>query len=122
MIGLDFNLAVWRQTLERAAKKIENKADVVMKDAAQQTLDEVVKTTPVGDPSLWKYPAHKDYKPGTLKASWSMETSKNHITISNSQPYASRVENGWSSQAPNGMLRRALMKFNKFLANAVRKN
>ncbi len=32
----------------------------------------IVDRTPVGDPSLWHYPAHADYIPGHLKASWTI--------------------------------------------------
>lgn len=97
--------------------------------------ERMVDRTPVGDPSLWNWPAHGDYTPGTLKASWSLSfngvqrqtngrfASASQIsesgglslrlgqdrgaiaTISNPQPYAERVETGWSTQAPQGMMR-----------------
>ncbi len=95
----------------------------------------IIDRTPVGDPSLWKWPAHSDYTPGTLRASWQLSfngqqrstagrfasasqtlegyglslkvgsSSKQFATISNPQPYAQRVESGWSTQAPEGMMR-----------------
>ena len=33
--------------------------------------------------------------------------------LTNALPYAQRVENGWSRQAPNGMLRRAVIDANR---------
>lgn len=32
--------------------------------------DRLLLRTPIGDPSLWAYPAHPNYKPGTLINSW----------------------------------------------------
>lgn len=72
----------------------------------------IVERTPVGDPSLWKYPAHKDYKPGTLKAGWTINKQTNIVIIENLTPYAFRVETGWSHiQAPYGMMRISVKEF-----------
>ncbi len=95
----------------------------------------IVDRTPVGNPSLWHWPAPKDYEPGTLRNSWNMsfngqqrnsqgqfastmqvlgdnglslkinENNSRTILIYNNQPYAQRVETGWSTQAPQGMMR-----------------
>lgn len=95
----------------------------------------VVDRTPVGNPSLWNWPVHKDYQSGTLRESWtisfngvqrnvtgqfastaqvlgnnglSFKVSSNNAqvaVISNPIPYAQRVETGWSTQAPQGMMR-----------------
>jgi hypothetical protein len=88
--------------------------------AAQLLKNKIVEYTPVGKPELWNWPAHKDYVPGHLKASWNLELSGKEATISNDAPYAVRVEYGWSSQAPNGMLRRAVAEWPKILQNAVK--
>ncbi len=101
----------------------------------------IVDRTPVGDPSLWNWPAHRDYKPGTLKASWKLSfngqeratngqfasagqilgnhgltfkvgtSTKQVAVISNPQPYAQRVETGWSTQAPQGMMRITIAEY-----------
>lgn len=104
----------------------------------------IVDRTPVGDPSLWSYPAPAGYEPGTLKASWkivfnsngsgrdsstgrftsikqaagqggiSFKVGKNkqqNALIYNNEPYAQRVETGWSSQAPTGMMRITVAEF-----------
>lgn len=43
------------------------------------------------------------------------------ITISNPQPYAQRVETGWSSQAPQGMMRVTIAEYTSIInSNAKR--
>lgn len=41
------------------------------------------------------------------------------IWISNSLPYAERLEYGWSGQAPQGMVRLTVQQFNDFISKAV---
>lgn len=93
----------------------------------------------------------KGYVPGTLKKSWqinfnnqqrnlqgqfasSAQTLTQHgltlslndssgktVSISNPQPYAQRVEEGWSSQAPYGMMRTSVAEFKGLIeSNAVK--
>jgi hypothetical protein len=88
----------------------------ILLEATKEFLRRVQERTPVGNPGLWKYPAPKNYRPGTLKASWSVSyspitTSGVYATISNNEPYAYRVEFGWSTQAPNGMLRVTILEW-----------
>lgn len=43
--------------------------------------------------------------------------------LSNNLPYASRLElDGWSDQAPHGMVRRTVSEYQKIVDNAARKN
>ncbi len=84
-------------------------SDKIQVESVKEFLKRVEERTPVGDPSLWHYPAPAGYKPGTLRASWTatleQTTSGVNAIVANSQPYAERVEFGWSTQAPQGMLR-----------------
>lgn len=94
----------------------------------------LVDRSPVGDPALWASPAPKGYIPGTFKANWqggdgeinfditddadpSGEVSMISIIskipeqldgepfyITNSLPYSIALENGWSHQAPAGIV------------------
>lgn len=43
-----------------------------------------------------------------------------HWYITNSLPYASRLEHGWSRQAPAGMVRITIAEFKQHFDNAVR--
>jgi len=90
----------------KASIAVSNKTVV---ESAKEFVARVEKRTPIGNPSLWKYKAPKGYKPGTLRASWTLnyKQTSTGVTaeITNDAPYAERVEFGWSSQAPQGMLR-----------------
>ncbi len=95
----------------------------------------IVRDTPVGNPDLWKWPAPKDYTPGTLKASWKLSFGfggsyaidlKNKYGnktahIINDQPYAQRVEYGWSTQAPTGMVRINILSLPSILNKQINK-
>lgn len=83
----------------------------VLQEVAKKLSERIREYTPVGNPALWSYPAPANYVPGTLKASWELEQGKDYAVISNAQPYAYRVETGWSTQAPEGMMRRAVLSF-----------
>jgi len=93
-----------------------------LKDISTQLYRKVIDYTPVGNPTLWKYPPHKDYKPGTLKASWGINYGSNEVSIFNYTPYAGRVEYGWSTQTPNGMLRRAILDFPALAEQVIKAN
>lgn len=40
---------------------------------------------------------------GLFRQSWSIEEKQDHWLITNPQPYAERLDEGWSSQAPDGI-------------------
>lgn len=42
------------------------------------------------------------------------------VYITNSLPYARRLEYGWSQQAPQGMVRLTVLNYAKYIENAVR--
>ena len=109
---------------------------------------EIVDRTPVGRPELWKFKPRADYKPGDLRKAWEIDfgngfkkpvatfTGKNQsivdansytlgnpIIIRNLTEYAEIIEFGnHSRQAPEGMVRVSLLKFNQFLKTAVKNN
>lgn len=103
-----------------ATLKVTSKIQV---EGAKILLSRIEKRTPIGRPELWKYPAPKNYVPGTLRASWAMLiTSALNIQISNDQPYADRVEFGWSTQAPAGMLRISIKEWDSIINKLVAQN
>ncbi len=110
MISIGFKLHDFIKSLSDAERVVENGAKAIFKETTGYILDQTILWTPVGNPALWKSPAPLDYEPGTLKASWqkSYENNGTLCTLFNNTPYAERVEYGWSSQAPEGMLRRAV--------------
>jgi hypothetical protein len=120
MIGVIVDFKKWQTAFDRETSKSEEASRKAFKSAATKLYTKIVKYTPVGDPSLWGYPPAPGYTPGTLKKSWKIEFSPDEIIIHNDQPYAMRVENGWSyKQAPQGMLRVALVEYPDLLKQAV---
>lgn len=130
------NLNEFLKKYKANQQKVLEATEKVINKTALEMYGLIIQRTPVGNPSLWKYPAPKDYNPGTLRASWhisftntirntegqfasSSQISNNGgvslklqsdnkgkgYTIYNNQPYAQRVEEGWSTQAPSGMMR-----------------
>lgn len=135
--------------LAKFAAKAPDRAKQVVGKVAIDLLKEIVMTTPVGNPSLWKGPAPAGYVGGRLRGNWntgvgSINTTERaaskagtapiargvatiaarqpeaDIYLTNSLPYAIRVENGYSTQAPAGMLRVAVIQFENFIAKASR--
>lgn len=53
-----------------AIKKIEKASDNTVRAAALQLFGDIVKRTPVGNPSLWKQDAPSGYTGGTLRGNW----------------------------------------------------
>ena len=113
-IGLTVDISRWLTQFEKQKNRVVDATDHTVKTVAKRLLKKIVEYTPVGNPDLW-HPPHwpKGYTPGQLKASWTLEEiDKYEIEIKNSQPYAWRVEYGhWSTQAPEGMMRRAIEEY-----------
>lgn len=108
----------------------------------------IVNRTPIGDRTLWSRPAPADYRPGSLVNNWFAGIGEpgalprrghnvngadslsqiNAISkaapgklayIANPLPYARRVEYGWSTQAPQGMVRISVAEFQRIVRKAV---
>lgn len=105
------NYTQWRRNFEKEAYRISKKCDAIILKSATQWLEIVKARTPIGHPWEWVHPPTKKYVPGALRQSWNLRIEGNSIFIENLQPYAHRVEYGWSKQAPEGMLRRSIPDF-----------
>lgn len=110
------NYDVWLKEFTGEVQ-LQVKADeATIAKSVEELKNLIVKRTPVGNPALWNYPAPKDYIPGQLKASWELiKHSGTNYTIQNLQPYAYRVETGWSTQAPSGMMRVSALSWNSIV-------
>lgn len=109
----------------------------------------IIESTPVGNPELWKTPPPPGYVGGRARGNWQTSTGtppsdpvdrvdpqgteaadevkrnmgKNGETVSltNNLPYIHRLEyDGWSSQAPNGMVRINVKRVKKNLKKLIR--
>lgn len=60
---------------------------------------------------------------GRARGNWQVEfNGSQEATIYNNLPYIERLENGWSQQAPTGMVRITLSEFERKLNQAARDN
>lgn len=133
------------------AEKAKENMVKVQRGTALSVFSKIVMRTPVGNPSLWANPAPAGYTGGSLRANWQIgingpvrselsATDKtgsgtiakgatalgrvdigDSVFISNNLPYAFRVENGWSQQAPSGMVKVTVAEFQRIVKQNARK-
>jgi hypothetical protein len=136
--------------LAKAVKNINGEAEKIVRGTIFSVASNIIKGTPVGDPTYWKSSPPPGYTGGSLRGAWqaSVNAPKYDKTrpkdktgaqtiadmtpvalnliigqdfyLTNPLPYAYRVEFGWSKQRPNGMLRVAIMQANAALERLAR--
>lgn len=136
---------LWVEVEELAQETIRK----TVAQAASQLYKEIVDRTPYGRPELWKMSPPAGYEPGTLQDNWEISfggafhkarakgnfAGKNAaisesssyklgdtITIRNETPYAELIEYGYSSQAPQGMVRVSSIMFSQFINTSTKSN
>lgn len=68
--------------------------------------------TPIGDPNRWKTKYKpKNYTPGNARRKTKLQGNE----IQANYPYAKRLEEGWSSQAPDGMTEPTIEEVRKYV-------
>lgn len=138
--------------VRRFATKAEKATDTAVRYITLALFSGTVESTPVGDPSGWKYPdrAPPGYVGGRLKGNWQVSQSTpatgtldtvdpsgretiakivagmgglGSVTyLANNLPYAYRIEfDGWSKQAPAGMVRINFARINQHVRAAAAK-
>ena len=135
--------------LSAFAKKTDLRMEAVVRRIVLDVAKSLVEMSPVGDADYWKSPPPKGYVGGRFKASWdygfnsppsdlhrgidpSGAASLNRIEagidgkmggaihyLANNAPYAMRLEEGWSRQAPHGMVELTAMKFQAIVDEAA---
>lgn len=135
--------------LQRFAEKTKDKADAAIGNIVVRVARELDRRSPVGDASYWASPPPKGYVGGRFRANWQLgigapqRTVRNAIDpngsialpaiiaevpqqaagkvfwLSNSLPYAQRIEDGHSRQAPTGLVGLTAIQFQKFVNEAV---
>lgn len=137
------------QQIQEFSENTGQSIDRVVKDFCFGLTTSIQEKTPIGNPSLWKSDAPSGYVGGTARSNWipsvgqpdtsttdtidlnSAQTKFRAIQekipgniyyLTNSVPYIERLEYGWSTQAPQGMVRTSIRAARKHLADAVRKN
>jgi len=137
--------------LKAFAAKTGGKLEDVAREVVLNVGRSVVEKSPVGDASYWKSPPPPGYVGGRFRANWqhgfglpangalddidaSGGASIAHIQsgvegnpaagihfISNNLPYAQRLEDGYSSQAPQGMVSLTAIEFKEIVNISVQK-
>lgn len=132
-------------------QKAEKAMTKTFRGTALSLFSKIVIRTPVGNPSLWKSKPPKGYVGGRLRGNWQVSLRKfpggtiggadeagsktiskgksavnaaklgDIIYISNNLPYAGVIENGSSTQAPQGMVRVTVAEFQAVVDANVRK-
>ena len=127
--------------LQKFAAKTKERADAVVGGVVVNIASRLDERSPVGDGSYWKRPPPKGYVGGHFRANWQLgvglapsgevnavdpsgAATQGRIVASvpadaagrvyyivNNAPYAHRLEDGWSRQAPNGMVRLAAQRW-----------
>lgn len=134
--------------LEAFARKTEANMALATKKVLIDIGARIIERTPVGDPSIWSGPAPKGYVGGRARGSWQYSVNSPatgdpvsidptgsatvaaitagirpipaiHYITSN-LPYIQALENGWSTQAPSGMVGLTAVEFSNIVDVAVR--
>lgn len=135
--------------LQAFAKKAEDRANDVVGEVVAHVVQNVDRLSPVGDPTLWKSPAPKGYIGGHFRANWRLgvgetiggirdkvdpsgrDTVAANIAVipeqaagkvyyfSNPLPYGPKLEQGYSRQAPAGMVGLTVTQFQDIVDDAV---
>lgn len=116
-------------------KKAGGNADKVVRKTAIGLFSAVMRSTPVDSGrarGAWMFSINKfsDTTPINIRSDSEVENeiimgtasykAGDTLTLSNNVNYAERLEYGWSKQAPQGMVRLNILKFQTFVDNAAR--
>jgi hypothetical protein len=135
--------------LQRFNEKTQKRADEVVGLVVAKIAQRLDERSPVGDASYWKHPAPKGYVGGRFRGNWQLgvaaipegETGRidpgGSTTVSaiiadiptkaaglvyyltNNVPYAQRIEDGWSRQAPSGLVGLTVTEFQPIVTEAA---
>jgi hypothetical protein len=64
------NFQKFKLDFEKAIKKEEKKITQVVRAAALETFSDIIKNTPVGNPTYWQSAPPEGYTGGTLRSNW----------------------------------------------------
>lgn len=144
-------MASFSDQIGNAVLKINTAHDKIVRTATLELFSGVIRSTPVGNPSLWKNPPPPGYVGGRARGSWQCSVASPKAgqidridpsgagTIADMQSsvpsgagqvaylssnliYIERLEFGWSTQAPAGMVRLNMDRVQRMVDTVIRKN
>lgn len=131
------------------AEMAQGRIDLVVRKLSLELFTRVILESPVGNPKRWKHKAPPGYTGGRFRGNWQVAIGQvptgtlevydkeGTVTLSkadaaiagvkagdviymvNNLPYARKLEFGWSSQAPEGMVRTSIAEIQAWLGQAV---
>lgn len=134
--------------LQKFAEKTGKKADDAVGLVVIKVASALDARSPVGDASYWKSPPPKGYVGGRFRGSWNLgvdslpanietidpsgegaqgriiaaipeQASGKVYYLINATPYGRRIEDGWSRQAPQGLVGLTAIEFQQKVDEAV---
>jgi hypothetical protein len=135
--------------LQKFAEKTAEKADLGVARIVVGVSAELDRRSPVGDATYWKNPAPKGYTGGRFRGNWQLgvgvvpagetgaidktgaetqgriiaavpqNAAGNVFYLMNNVPYARRIEEGWSRQAPQGLVGLTVIQYQRIVDDAV---
>jgi hypothetical protein len=140
---------VFRLKMAELVKNAGEKVDQAVRSIVIELERSVIEKSPVGDASAWISPPPKGYVGGRFRANWlvSFDAIDNTtseaidpsgqvsidagiaamadfkvgptVYLTNSLPYAYRLEHGWSKQAPSGMVGLTVVEVSQIVSKVV---
>lgn len=135
--------------LQKFAEKAKERADEAVGAIVIGVARELDRRSPVGDAKYWKSPPPKGYVGGHFRGNWQLgigvlpqgeiagadptgagaqgrilasvpdEAAGLIYYLANNAPYARRIEDGWSRQAPQGLVGLTAVMFEQIVREAV---
>lgn len=134
--------------LQKFAEKTREKADLAVGNIVIRVAQRLDQRSPVGDATYWASPPPKGYVGGRFRGSWNLgvnvqpanvetidpsgsaaqgriiasipeEAAGKVYYLINATPYGRRIEDGWSRQAPQGLVGLTAIEFQQIVNDAV---
>lgn len=135
--------------LQKFAEKAKARADELVGNIVIRLATEIDDRSPVGDAIYWKSPPPKGYVGGRFRGNWQLgigsipagvleridtsgsvalpaiiaeipeDASGRIYYLANNVPYARRLEDGYSRQAPQGIVGRTVIQFRQIVNDAA---
>ncbi|MDD5385350.1 MAG: HK97 gp10 family phage protein [Gallionella sp.] len=118
--------------ISRFVEKAKANIDIAARKTTLEVFSRVIKRSPVDTGRFrgnWNYSINAptfsvnvnqydktgDSTIGNIDSSLPQKTAGNVFFLTNSLPYANRLENGWSKQSPRGMVQLTVIEFESIL-------
>lgn len=143
-------ITAFAEQIRAFARSADERADKITRKIVLDVSTAIVLRSPVGDPKYWKRKPPPGYVGGRFRGNWQYAIDRMDITvteikdktgqptinrltgemqgrmlghvhyITNSLPYAIRLEDGWSwRQAPNGVVALTVLEFDPIVKRAA---